>query len=613
VPPPKTFKSTQSPLAPFGSERAPGDRRDSRAIPVASNPARKGGTLAELMEAETTEWNRPGPKNVPSIRDARQQLVDESRAAALAKLKAKPYYSNKRPNVNLNGNFTIPEAQRIQDPLDRDGEIVCRHLASWYLDAAHDAAAQGSDGRRGKVDFTQVASQDAAASNVKVGRYLELRKAPNRKIVDNAAFGAHLSEQFAVLEAGKQRHGTMFIQTTNHDLAVDIEIKSRPGQADQYVVRCYDPNLTQTHKRVSVSDPKLLPQFTLTDFLGEQKCNEIYDAAAIIAVSEDIPRMSDVVSQERTACTPELLRTRLHLALAHNFPAEIEAIGRDLKTLKSSPRKIAEVLAGTQLDGVPAISLAMQNGHPEAIGAWGKLVAGSGLRDAQLAKLLAGKRRDGVPAVNLAMQEGQAGAIEAWGKLVADSGLRDTPLAELLTGKDQAGSPAVYLAMQNGHAKAIEAWGELVTGSGFRDTPLAELLAGKRRDGVPAMNLAMQNGHEGAIEAWGELVAGSGLRDTPLAELLAGKRPDGVPAIGIGIKNSHSQAVRSYSEIVNHLTGRMHRSARATLLSAIYSGQKSRNMIGLLRNNGKYTSMMRSNKDLHRIVRAMKAELKRKE
>jgi len=55
-----------------------------------------------------------------------------------------PYYSDKRLMDPFNGKFAMPEVQGHLDPNDDMGIICCRHLASWYLDAAR-AAATPSD------------------------------------------------------------------------------------------------------------------------------------------------------------------------------------------------------------------------------------------------------------------------------------------------------------------------------------------------------------------------------------------------------------------------------------------------------------------------------------
>lgn len=73
------------------------------------------------------------------------------------------------------------------------------------------------------------------------------------------------------------------------------------------------------------------------------------------------------------------------------------------------------------------------------------------------------KNVNGVPGLLLALQNGNDTVITEYGKLIKKSGIKQEKLIHILSARTLDGEiPGLYQALQNGHAQTVRSYGELI-------------------------------------------------------------------------------------------------------------------------------------------------------
>ena len=425
-----------------------------------------------------------------------------------------------RSRVNLNTQVTF------QDSAER---IVCRHLAVAHVMhmLEHRRLPTAPDGKtRQRLDykaFSTPASLQAAMPKDLETRYQDFtRHSKDNHLVAVPRWDGFLRGQFRGMTPGQ--HQQFLVLSYNHAMHLELQVKPREGDVGDtdWVVAFYDPNCTATHQR-TVLDPHHDRPCTLASLLPDERCMTAYFgnepdqgiALVIRATDEDIGdhglRSSDAKARlVRTDFAGELCSAE-ELLLRMEQGLDAGLIPRLRTTLRSGQVRSFKVLALLQaksLDGIPALFLALQNGHAPAAKA---------LLDA---------------ALRAATQE-----------LIDGPG----PLA-LLQAKDENGTPALFMALQNGHADAAKALlgaalqaatQELINGP-----DLLALLQAKDGDGTPALFMALENGHAPAaqalIDAFTMAIDRSYISPEQLMDLLLPAGVKGRVLLSWALRTSHS-------------------------------------------------------------------------
>nr|WP_240669198.1 ShET2/EspL2 family type III secretion system effector toxin [Dyella sp. M7H15-1] len=520
-----------------------------------------------------------------------------------------PYLSkiNAYPPASLNGVATFPT------PADSPLEVIaCRHLAAQYLyDCLHDDA--------GKVDLDHFESVEQIAQHVSENGtqadYENMRRdAQEAHLIKTDHLGKLLMEQFEKIEtenassAGIGVRG-LLLESTNHSMAIRLRVKQDRDDPNKkiYVVKFYDPNMTDTTVRCEVDDLSKLNGQTLRQYIdGDGQHDPYYQH--YFSSNEDCV-MVHVCSHQATEQPPlqtsqgKVLTSRCeglspavmwHL-LRDNCSVDLAGLSADFANLDVETQ--VRLLTAKDMNGTPGFYMALQNGHAEAIRAYGELL--KQLPEEVSAKpivtpakpivtpvklivtpvklivtptkpivtLLEAKIANGTSGLYIALQNGHAEAIRAYGELLKQVG--NVSLVKLLEAKSADGTSGLFMALHAGHAEAIRAYGELLKQlpKGARDRSLFKLLDAIGADGTTGLYAALQNGHAEAIRAYGELL--EQLPKEARAKLLVKRlNANGVSGLQVALQNGHAEAIRAYGELLKQLPEEAQAQVLVTLLEA---------------------------------------------
>ncbi|MGH1510606.1 ShET2/EspL2 family type III secretion system effector toxin [Ralstonia solanacearum] len=208
----------------------------------------------------------------------------------------------------------------------------------------------------------------------------------------------------------------------------------------------------------------------------------------------------------------------------------------------------AELLAGKNQYGVPALQLAVLLGHQAEVVAYGELIRGSGLPPATQAELLAARRADGVSAMELALLPPPEAddfpylpdSLKTYGTMILQSGLPVETQIDMLTSRNRPefqGVPIFHLAMAGStDGKLIAGFAGMVLRSELPEHAKVTLLAARMpRNGPPALGQAVMLGNGTAACLFASEVLQSELAASAKVELIAGKDATDTPALAVAM------------------------------------------------------------------------------
>ncbi|MDC6176483.1 type III effector, ospd family protein [Ralstonia solanacearum] len=267
----------------------------------------------------------------------------------------------------------------------------------------------------------------------------------------------------------------------------------------------------------------------------------------------------------------------------------------------------AELLAGKNQYGVPALQLAVLLGYQAEVVAYGELLRGSRLPPATQAELLAARRADGVSAMELALLPPREAddapylpdALATYGTMILQSGLPVETQIDLLTSRNRPafqggaifhmamtgetdgnliagfirmvlrselpehakvtllaaraprnGPPALGQAVTLGNGTAACLFASEVLQSELAASAKVELIASEDATGTPALAVAMAKGARGTASFLVRQILVSDLPDAMKAELLAGKNAKGVTALEGAVKAGRLGVVESCRDLI---------------------------------------------------------------
>ena len=515
--------------------------------------------------------------------------------------KDEPYVSAKDlriEQVELNGQVANPDNGR---------EIVCRHLATMYLHRfLHGDTALKKDAARGlnaKPAILQSYCRDKPTGAEDMQAYYE-RKIGNpwKKSMrhDTNELGAYLFARFCSLGPGEK--AGFLLHTELHAMAIALERKDREGEGPpRYVIHFYDPKHTNRAVRQELGGPDLdalttcclenylldreelgkylgrNPYLTLIDFDGESD-PQAADGAALPTGSMLTPAYAEQDLTEGLVFHLSYfgdsggLRFVLQSALkdvlqgggsdyaAPTLPEvesgqTISVKALDIKPAQSmgwTPEKLMLLLSQTSESGLPALNIAVHEGHTDAVLALCEAIGtlADRLVPEQLADLVAGAD-DGTPVLSLAAELGRAGIVAALGRLIERSACRLTrlQLIDLLAGKNKVGMPALWMAMYGGSPEVTAALCGLIMqfADSLEQEQLVQLLAGRSRSAMPALSTGMGANRGAAVTALcvsiEEAARAGRLKESSVFELMAGRRKDGSQALALAAERGCADAL----------------------------------------------------------------------
>nr|WP_240669199.1 ShET2/EspL2 family type III secretion system effector toxin [Dyella sp. M7H15-1] len=502
--------------------------------------------------------------------------------------KSVPYLSKKNayPPASLNCVATFPAPAGVPQ-----SKIACCNLAVQYAyDCLHDETETG------KVDLNLFESIEQIAQHVSengtVADYDNMRRnAQEAHLIKTDHLGGFLAAQFKKIEEESQNGigvRGLLVESSNHSMAIRLRVKPHPQDANKkiYVVKFYDPNMTNTTVRCEVDDLSKLNGQTLRQYIdGDGQHDSYYssyfrndeDCALVHVCSPQAAQQPPLQTSQGRALTSRcegLSPAVMWHLLSGNFSVDLAGLSEDFAKLDVETQ--VRLLAAKDAKGTSVLFIALQDGHTETIRAYRELLKQlpEEARAKFLVTLLAAKGANGTLGLYVALQNGHAEAICAYGELLKQlpEEARAQFLATLLAAKGANGRLGLFMALQEGHAEAIRAYGELL-----KQLPeqaqakfLVTLLAAKDADGTPGLFMALQNGHAEAIRAYGELLKQlpEEARAKLLVTLLEAKGANGTPGLFVALQEGHAEAIRAYGELLKQLPEEARAKPLVTLLEA---------------------------------------------
>lgn len=495
-------------------------------------------------------------------------------------LKQFPYYSEKLDRkvvAKLNNQFGFKE--------NENEKILCRYLAfAWLTKVRH---------ANGKPNYDMLKNSDQLQESIPYKTKAEyeafLTNASEVHMVVNEAWGRFAVERFKEMEGAMEKGDPpikrMLILSGVHAMAVELKIKEKAGKKS-YVQNFYDPNLTNVHKRVKFDGVHRTETYSLTHLLENSFTYRAYYgeretvSMAYVVPNEDNGTLTSPTVGRLGRCLSSSLgdisidsSVLFHL-LESGFDGELSQIeNRLLDKIKQRPDQAVALLAAENIEEVPGLYMALQQGHANTVKIFVEIIIQSGLDIEQQADLLAAWDSDGVPGIFMALQEGNAHVVREFVEGVIRSQLSDEQKVALLAAEDPDGVPGLLMAFSQDRVDTVRAFVESISQSMLSNEQKLTLLAAKDPDGVPSLNVALQEGCVETVRAFVESVSRSRLSDEQKVELLAAKDKMGRPAILIE-EGAHtpSFAATAFREAVKQwLT-----TEQQALLNAEISGNKRR-------------------------------------
>jgi len=308
----------------------------------------------------------------------------------------------------------------------------------------------------------------------------------------------------------------MLFHSENHTMNIKIKKKGSQG----FIVQFYDPNKTLVHKNIWYPDSGSIAALTIDDLLDkEYKKHYFPKFNGFLAIEPQ----DDTEEQEFLIEGTISVIDKLYFGLLLGHTVWVQNATNSILSLAVNEEEKNNLLAAKTANGVPALSMAMQNGHHQAVEKYITAILSSNLENKET--LLAATRADGVPALSMAMRNGHHQAVKKYiTAILSSKNLTNTQKETLLAAKIADDVPALFMAMKNGHHQAVEKYITAILSSNLENKET--LLAATRANGVPALSMAMRNGHHQVVEKYTTAILSSNLENKET--LLAATRADGV-------------------------------------------------------------------------------------
>ncbi|EQB7292858.1 ShET2/EspL2 family type III secretion system effector toxin (plasmid) [Escherichia albertii] len=469
-----------------------------------------------------------------------------------------PYLSRKRDaSINLNGQVS-----------DNNGSIIwCRHISSYWSDFFC--------GNSGKIDYEIFSSPQLLSKAIVV----EENKGTNNikgdvYFVENESWGEVIYNVFRQMEQEKKAYTALEIHSPGHTMALGIKIKK--DKENKLVINFYDPNQTATHKRVFFCTKNIIDVRKLTayDFLSEAclKCYGLKEETLSLFVDKTKSIENNNVSIKKLP--DNLLQSVvINFAMGAGLREIIKKTYNDSQFSGLTISQMESLCEAKNVNHVPGLLLALQNGNDNAIDEYGVLIKKSNINKEKLIHILSARTVEGtIPGLYQALQNGHAQAIKSYGKLVLDNIDENRDLEYLLSAFkcESYGSnkytPGLFAAFQNGHADAIRAYCDVLKNSNLTRSEIIRMLEARNYDGAPGLLFAYQNGDINTIQFFFDSLVMLDIPKDIIEELLTVKHYD-FTGLSLAISHGHAQVVQLYSKLLKKLDTSPYQMARILALA----------------------------------------------
>ncbi len=249
----------------------------------------------------------------------------------------------------------------------------------------------------------------------------------------------------------------------------------------------------------------------------------------------------------------------INFAMGAGLREIIKKVYNDTRFTDLTKSQMKILCESKNVNNVPGLLLALQNGHDNVIDEYGTLIKKSNLNKEELIHILSARTLDGtIPGLYQALQNGHAQAIKSYGNLVLDTIDKNIDLEYLLSAfKYEAHSsskytPGLFSAFKNGHADAIKAYCGVLGNSNLTRGEIIRMLEARNYDGAPGLLLAYQNGDINTIQSFFDSLIMLDISKDFIEELLTAKHYD-FTGLSLAISHRHDHVVKLYGKLFKKL------------------------------------------------------------
>ncbi|WP_176695671.1 ShET2/EspL2 family type III secretion system effector toxin [Candidatus Ichthyocystis sparus] len=500
--------------------------------------------------------------------------------------KNSPYISKKNVGslLNLNGKVEI------------DGEVIrCYQLASLFSLTSMDCYRS-----KRKVKISELFSDEdsirrAVPANIKEIHKNIIENSCGRHIIACDRFGNFLHKIASITTPKEQRF--FILHSGNHVMSFNIVHKTKKIKGElinSWVVHFFDPNITNVVARSEVLNHEefmdssrfslrmFINKYSYKDYFEGSKSELIENECAIYEYSDTRDASLDFSTLE-TLSQDGISGCMIYHIMFNNISSfDIRGVVRSryFSTLSDDTRR--EIFLAKISSGASALQLAMEQNKSNSMRSYNNFLEELSCDEqvSLLPEIIGAKSSAGVPALFMAMQDGHIECINSFGLLLdrlmniryrIDTENFSRILFYILLGKRKDGLSALSMALLENSIDSILAFSNLMNrifvikdniGSEKLFNMISSLLSYRDNIGVPGLSFALKKGNSGTVRAFGILidklllmkgyVPDINMADT-IFKLLSCKDNHSVPGLFFALKDGHTDTVIAFSELLDKL------------------------------------------------------------
>ncbi|WP_092411530.1 ShET2/EspL2 family type III secretion system effector toxin [Candidatus Ichthyocystis sparus] len=497
-----------------------------------------------------------------------------------------PYISKKNVETLLNLNCEI----------EVDGEVIrCSHLVSLFTLNSINCYRSNTKMKISELFSDAESIKRAVPANFKEIHKNIIENSCGRHIIACDKFGKFLHEIASTIAPGEQRF--FILQSCNHAMCFKImhKIKEIEGvPVGRWVIHFFDPNKTNVVSRSEVLNCEefldssifslrmFMTKDSYRDYFENVESEPIENECAVYEYS-DIRNASLYFSTLETLSQDGISGCMIYHMMSNNISSlDIRGVveSRSFSTLNSDVRR--EIFFARSSIGVSALQLAMEQGKHNSIRLYDNFLEEL-YCDEQvnlLPNIVQTKSPKGVPALFMAMQDGHIECINSFSLLINRlMNIRhrvpienfSEMLFDILVADFKDGSSALSMALSRNNAGSVLAFGNLLDNifmlkdimDGRKLSNLIfRLLSHKDDKRMCALFYAFQEGYTNTVCAFGRLmdrllVMRGHVPDSDIADmifrLLESKSGSGFTVLFFALCNGYSDMVFAFSELMDRL------------------------------------------------------------
>jgi hypothetical protein len=371
----------------------------------------------------------------------------------------------------------------------------------------------------------------------------------------------------------------MLVNTPLHQMAAEFKIKVENGEK-KYVIKFYDPNRTDSHKRISANDTITIEATTISSLLESKSLEATYYSDScrhlmIYVVSENenwepienrtLPQYGDT-GRCLTSIDSAIDSEALPDILWHGFDGELKKLKDEIKAMdpNDAVRLLShkmELFRGNTKAKVPGFYLALQNGHTATVKEFMEIVNGLDIPDEEKIRVLHAEVENTtsgpLAAVNLNQFKTVAAYFEGLNQLkLKDEGKREEAILRLVSdNRPSSNLWTIEYALKDNHAATIEAYMQGVKQLNISDEKKKALILGVTPDGTSAFNRLAREGKltPDTIKTYLRCAGQFGLPDQMQEDLLAARSKFGLSVFEVMEIAGNDAGCKAYIEGVKEL------------------------------------------------------------